>query len=216
MRNPRDRLDIPADPAKNAVNVSMAFDAQARNATMPRPATAHVDEIDAAILEILQRDGRTPFSVIARELGVPESTVRQRCHRILESGLVSIVATGDPLRWGIPVDAIHLVRVEPAAMGAVEDTLSAMPDVRYVGVTLGGSLLVVESLHSSADELHAFLVERVAALPGVKEVDTHQVVRIRKSVWDWRSWLEAEAPATDTTPASSTRNTSLREHEEAS
>lgn len=156
---------------------------------MPRTLEALIDETDAAILEILQRDGRAPFSVMARALGLPESTVRQRCRRILASGLVSIVATGDPLRWGIPVDAIHLVQVEPGRIDPVADALVSMTEVRYVGVTLGGTALLVETLHASSDELHGFLVDRLPALPGVKGVDTHQVVRIRKSVWDWRSWL---------------------------
>lgn len=159
-----------------------------------------LDETDAAILEVLQRDGRAPFSVIARELGLAESTVRQRCNKILDSGLVSIVATGDPLRWGIPIDAVHLVQVEPNRIEAVSDTVSAMPEVRYVGVTLGGAILVVESLHASAADLHDFLVERLNPLPGVKEVNSHQVVRIRKSVWDWRSWM-ASLAARDETPS---------------
>ena len=160
---------------------------------MPRQGNAQIDEVDAAILEILQSDGRASYSAIARTIGVSEGTVRQRCRKLFDTGLVSIVATGDPLRWGIPIDAIHFVRVEPGRIDGVATTLSAMPDVRYVGVTLGGSVLVVESLHPSSDDLHAFLTQRLPALPGVKEVDTHQVVHIRKSVWDWRSWLRSIA-----------------------
>ena len=148
-----------------------------------------IDALDVAILEVLQRDGRTPFSTIARELGLPESTVRQRCKKILGSGFVSIVATGDPLRWGIAIEAIHLVRIDPLRLEEVAAGLTGMPDVRYLGVTLGGNRLIVESLHSSAEELHGFLAQRVPALAGVKEVETHQIVDNRKSVWDWRAWL---------------------------
>jgi Lrp/AsnC family transcriptional regulator, regulator for asnA, asnC and gidA len=163
---------------------------------MPRTLDSTVDDTDIAILEVLQRDGRAPFSVIARELGLPESTVRQRCRKIFDSGLVSIVATGDPLRWGIAVDAIHLVRVEPGRLDAVAEALKVMPEVRYVSITLGGALLIVESLHHSADDLHAFLVHRLPSLAGVKEVDSHQIVDIRSSVWDWRAWLGAGAAQT--------------------
>lgn len=158
-----------------------------------------LDDIDAAILDVLQRDGRTPIAVIAREIGLAESTVRQRCNRIFDAGLVSIVATGDPLRWGIPVDAVHLVQVEPRYTQDVSDAVTEMAEVRYVGVTLGGAVLVVESLHPSADDLHDFLVQRLHTLPGVKEVNSHQVVQIRKSVWDWRSWMTSSER--DPTPA---------------
>ena len=157
---------------------------------MPRIPEIAFDDTDVAILEILQRDGRAPFSVIARQLELPETTVRQRCRRIFDSGLVSIVATGDPLLWGIPVDAIHLVRVDPVHLDATAHALEAMPEVRYVGIALGGGTLIVESLHPSAEDLHVFLVQRVPALTGVKEVNTHQIVEIRTSVWNWRTWLQ--------------------------
>lgn len=52
---------------------------------MQRALDTVIDDTDVAILEILQRDGRASFSAIARTLGVPESTVRQRCRRILDS-----------------------------------------------------------------------------------------------------------------------------------
>ncbi|MDF1524500.1 MAG: AsnC family transcriptional regulator, partial [Trueperaceae bacterium] len=116
---------------------------------MARTLDSMIDATDVAILDILQRDGRTPFSTIARELDLPESTVRQRCKKILDSGLVSIVATGDPLRWGIPVEAIHLVRIDPLSLEAASAGLTVMLEVRYLGVTLGGTVLIVESLHSS-------------------------------------------------------------------
>lgn len=168
---------------------------------MARTLDSMIDATDVAILDVLQRDGRTPYSTIARQLDLAESTVRQRCKKILDSGLVSIVATGDPLRWGIPVEAIHLVRIEPLCLEAAAAGLTAMPDVRYVGVTLGGTVLIVESLHPSAEELHGFLAQRVPAVAGVKEVVTHQIVDNRKSVWDWRAWLSTGKPRPAATPA---------------
>lgn len=160
---------------------------------MPRAWEEAFDDTDLAILEVLQQDGRAPVSTIARRLDLPESTVRARTRKILSSGLIDIVATGDPLRLGIPVDALSLVRVEATEADAVADTLAAMHEVRYVGVTLGGTTLAVESLHPSAEALHAFLARRLPGIPGVKEVHSHQIIDIRKSVWDWQSWLKESA-----------------------
>ncbi len=162
---------------------------------MPHASEDPFDATDLAILTMLQQDGRMPFSVIARELGLPESTVRLRTHRILASGRIAIVATGDPLQLGIPVDAVTLVRVAAPEADAVADALTAMPEVRYVGVALGGTTIVVESLHPDADALHTFLARKLASLPGVKEVDSQQIIENRKSVWDWQSWLAQSAPA---------------------
>ncbi len=148
------------------------------------------DATDVAILGILQRDGRASVSSMARDLGLAESTVRSRTHKILASGLVSIVATGDPLKLGVPVDAISFVRVAPNQADDVADALAQLREIRYVGVTLGATTLVVESLHSDTDALHTFLARTLPAVKGVKEVDSRQIIDIRKSVWDWQSWLK--------------------------
>jgi Lrp/AsnC family transcriptional regulator for asnA, asnC and gidA len=157
----------------------------------PPAANEKLDDIDLAILAILQGDGRASFSAMARELNLPESTVRIRTRKILDSGLVSIVATGDPLKLGIPLDSLLLVHVNPPHASDVADALTAMPEVRYVGVTLGGATIVVESLHQDAHNLHRFLSSKLPGISGVKEVTSFQIVDIRKSVWDWQSWLHA-------------------------
>jgi DNA-binding Lrp family transcriptional regulator len=37
-----------------------------------------MDELDKLILQTLQEDGRTPFTQIARQAGVSETTIRSR------------------------------------------------------------------------------------------------------------------------------------------
>lgn len=162
-----------------------------REVATPPAANENFDDIDLAILAILQSDGRASFSAMARELNLPESTVRIRTRKILGSGLVSIVATGDPLKLGIPLDSLSLVHVNPPYASEVADAITAMPEVRYVGVTLGGATIVVESLHQDAHNLHHFLSSKLPGISGVKEVTAFQIVDIRKSVWDWQSWLDA-------------------------
>ncbi len=152
---------------------------------------ADFDAMDLAIFAILQGDGRASYSAIARKLSLPESTIRSRAQRILSSGLVSIVATGNPLKLGVPLDALSLVHVNSPYASDVADTITKMPEVRYVGVTLGGATIIVESLHQDAHNLHNFLSSKLPSISGVKEVSTFQIVDIKKSVWDWQSWLHA-------------------------
>jgi Lrp/AsnC family transcriptional regulator, regulator for asnA, asnC and gidA len=156
------------------------------------------DETDLAIIAILQSDGRASFSAIARELELPESTIRIRTRKILDSELISITATGNPLKLGIPIDALCLVQIDATQASSVAETLSAMPEVRYVGVTLGGATIILESLHQNAQDFHRFLSSKLAAVSGVKEVTTYQIVEIRKSIWDWQSWLHATYTKEDT------------------
>jgi len=49
--------------------------------TVPHSRKVELDEIDRAILRLLQEDGRMSYSEISRRINVPESTVRARVNR---------------------------------------------------------------------------------------------------------------------------------------
>ncbi|MCB1269340.1 MAG: AsnC family transcriptional regulator, partial [Microthrixaceae bacterium] len=51
-----------------------------------------IDEIDAELIRHLQLDGRRPYTQLAREVGLSEAAVRQRVQRLLEHGVMQIVA----------------------------------------------------------------------------------------------------------------------------
>jgi len=51
-----------------------------------------VDEIDRAIIRLLQRDGRSSNTEIGRALDLTEATIRKRIGRLVSDNLVNIVA----------------------------------------------------------------------------------------------------------------------------
>ena len=75
------------------------------------PVTA-IDETDREILRVLQVDGRTSNTEIARRLGVTETTVRKRLAALLEGDLVQIVAVPTPRLAGLTVSAIIGISVQ--------------------------------------------------------------------------------------------------------
>ena len=50
-----------------------------------------IDQTSRRIIAILQRDGRCPNTVIARELGVSEAAVRARIQALTSSGILQII-----------------------------------------------------------------------------------------------------------------------------
>jgi Lrp/AsnC family transcriptional regulator for asnA, asnC and gidA len=170
---------------------------------VPRRPYQQLDLIDQAIVDALRIDGRRAYRDIARDLGVSESMVRKRCKRLLDGGWMRILAISDPLALGVPVLATTYARVRPAALDAVTDAIARHDAVRYVGIGIGANNLVVESLHASSAELHAFLQEALAH-DDILSSETMQVVKIKKSVWDWEIRTEPEpepASKRDTEPA---------------
>ncbi len=47
-----------------------------------------LDDLDKRIIEILVKDARTPYTDIAKELGISEATVRKRVSKLIKGGII--------------------------------------------------------------------------------------------------------------------------------
>lgn len=124
------------------------------------------------------------YREIARRLDVSESMVRKRSSRLLDSGWMRVLAVTDPLKLGVPFLATTYASISPSALEAVSDALAQNEAVRYLAIGVGSHNLVMESLHSSGQDFHAF-IQRELGREGIIRCETIQVVQIKKSVWDW-------------------------------
>ncbi len=71
-----------------------------------------LDDVSKAIIEQLQEDGRRPYAAIGKAVGLSEAAVRQRVQRLLDAGVMQIVAVTDPLQVGFPRQAMIGIRCE--------------------------------------------------------------------------------------------------------
>lgn len=143
-----------------------------------------LDRVDRRIVDLLRDDGRMPYREIARRIGVSESMVRKRVGRLLEANWMKIQAISDPLQLGVPIVATTYARVRPGQVEEITDRFARHPAVRYVAIGVGSHNVVVESLHANNGDLHEFL-QRELGRPGIVTSETVQVVKIKKSDWDW-------------------------------
>lgn len=153
---------------------------------------ADLDPLDHQIVTLLQEDGRMAFREMARRLSVSEGTIRRRYNAMVRDGFLQVLATGDPAGFGIKVDAITLVKTIPREAETAAKAIAVLEEARFVGLAMGPADIVVESLHSSIDELYRFISQTLPAVPGISSCETIQVVRILKNTWDWQAWLKRE------------------------
>ena len=143
-----------------------------------------LDPTDRKVVDLLRDDGRMPYREIARRLHVSESMVRKRVRRLLAQGWMKIQAISDPLQLGVPIVATTYANVRPGQVEDVTDRIARHPAVRYLAIGVGSHNVVIESLHADNGDLHEFL-QRELGRPGIVASETVQVVKIKKSVWDW-------------------------------
>lgn len=139
-----------------------------------------MDKIDRAILDMLQRDGRKPFTEIAHTLGVSEGTVRNRVSRLVEDRVLHIVGMVDPAALGLQTPAVVGVTVQPARVDDVARAIAEFPEVTYLIMVSGEFDLWVEVQCRDRDHLATFLNDRLLRVPGVVRTQTFITLRTYK------------------------------------
>jgi Lrp/AsnC family transcriptional regulator for asnA, asnC and gidA len=150
----------------------------------PRIQPTPLDETSKRIIEQLQEDGRRPYAAIGKAVGLSEAAVRQRVQRLLDSGVMQIVAVTDPLQVGFARQAMIGIRVE-GDMNLVADRLAEFAEVDYVVVTAGSFDLLVEVVCEDDDHLLDLISQRIRALPGVRSTETFVYLKLRKQLYNW-------------------------------
>jgi Lrp/AsnC family transcriptional regulator for asnA, asnC and gidA len=144
----------------------------------------HLDDADKAIIELLQDDGRMPYTRLAASVGLSEAAVRQRVQRLIDDNVVQIVAVTDPLRIGFHRQAMVGVRTE-GDIRSVADTLAAIPEIDYVVFTSGSFDLLFEIVCEDDEHLLTLLNDKVRSIPGVRSTETFTYLKLHKQTYSW-------------------------------
>ncbi|WP_149201986.1 Lrp/AsnC family transcriptional regulator [Actinotalea subterranea] len=150
----------------------------------PKHAPVNLDAISKAIIEQLQEDGRRPYATIGKAVGLSEAAVRQRVQRLVESGVVQIVAVTDPLQVGFTRQAMIGIKAE-GDLQALADALAQVPEVDYVVITAGAFDILVEVVCEDDEHLLEVLNQQMRTLPGVRATETFVYLKLRKQLYNW-------------------------------
>ena len=148
------------------------------------PAGPALDDINRAIIEELQQDGRRPYAAIAEAVGLSEAAVRQRVQKLRESGVVQIVAVTDPLQVGFRSQAMVGIRIE-GDVRQVADRLAAVDDIDYVVMCAGSFDILVELVCEDENSILDLLNGVIRRIPGVRDTETFMYLKLTKQTYSW-------------------------------
>jgi Lrp/AsnC family transcriptional regulator for asnA, asnC and gidA len=77
------------------------------------------------------------------------------------------------------------IQVEQSVIREVEQALIVMPEVRFLGITLGEYDLMLEAWFKSNDELLHFVTVTLTRIPGIKRTESFQILHLSKYTYDW-------------------------------
>lgn len=143
-----------------------------------------LDDTDAAIIEKLQHHGRRSYADIGKAVGLSEGAVRQRVQRMIDAGVVQIVAVTDPLQLGFTRQAMIGIR-STGDTGILADKLTEIEAIDYVVLTAGSFDVIVEVVCEDDDDLLDLLNTRIRSLPGVLSTETLVYLKLVKQQYNW-------------------------------
>jgi len=134
-----------------------------------------IDDKDFQILRILQKNARTPFLEIAREVGLSGATVHERVRNLTKQEIIQGYTTNINFKQlGYAVTAIVNVTLEHPSIDPekLKEGLLSIPEITEAYNLTGDTDLLLTIKTKSIDNLKDLLTEKVQNLPGVKRLST--------------------------------------------
>ena len=144
------------------------------------------DPVNRRIIARLQEDGRIPYSVIARELGTSEGTVRKRVNQMVAAKVLRIIAVADPVALGNEGYALVAMRLSAGAdPRTVSQRFETFEEVTYILFAAGQYDLVVEVICETHRGLREFLLEHCYGQPDIATVEPMMALALYKNLMKW-------------------------------
>jgi len=143
-----------------------------------------IDPIDKELIRLLQVDGRTPYSKLGPAVGLSQAAARQRVQRLVDRGVMQVVAVTDPTTLGFAVQA--LVALEVAGdVRKVASSLGEWDEIEYVVITAGRYDLFLEVVCVDMAHLLELVNDRIRAIDGVVGSEIFTYLHLVKQTYSW-------------------------------
>ncbi len=130
-----------------------------------------IDDIDLQIIDILRTDARTPYTEIARRLGISEATVRRRIKNLEERGVIAgYTAVVEPAKMGFSTVAMVGINTTPDSFLEVVQKLAELREVKWLATSTGDHMILAEVWARDGRELTEVLSRKVGRIEGIVHV----------------------------------------------
>jgi DNA-binding Lrp family transcriptional regulator len=142
-----------------------------------------MDQIDHALLALLQEDSRRTADKLGEELGLSRSAVTRRIQNLREEGIiekeVAILSEGFRRRRVTAIVNVQMDRHQPQEADQFRRAIRALPEVQlFVMITGASDALLLVSVRDM-DHFNIF-TEQLASMPLVRRYETSFIKRTVK------------------------------------
>lgn len=159
---------------------SFAYVARTELPLKPAPPKQDLDALDLALMRELRNDALRTHSELAAQLATSPTTVRRRLQRLLDEGIIRIVAVADPLALGFTIRASILINVHPRKVDSVAEQLATFPEVHHVLVNTGRYDIIVSADFRQSESLSSFVRGELGRIDGLISHETMMCLKVIK------------------------------------
>jgi Lrp/AsnC family transcriptional regulator for asnA, asnC and gidA len=142
-----------------------------------------LDAFDHQIIAALKEDGRMPFAEIARRLDVSPGMVRERYLRLVDSGILQVVAVTRPTKVGYRMMSLIGIKADGSRLREIAHEVAAFEEVVYLVICTGTYDLLAEVVCRDNEEFLRFLTERLRSVKGIRDTETFVYLDIAKEIY---------------------------------
>jgi len=136
-----------------------------------------IDDIDREIIEILKRNARTPYTTIAKKLGLSEAAIRKRISKLLRQGVIKRFTIEYSLQNEIK--AVVLVKTSPQVpVFKISKEIANLQGVDHV-YEITGEYDVLAVIRASNVLALDSIINSIRNIDGVSGTNTMIILNIR-------------------------------------
>lgn len=147
--------------------------------------------MDMKLIKELEIDGRQSNAELARKTGTSKATARRKLNRLLEEGVIRVVAVADPPALGYKTIATMGINVHPGQVDAVAEKLASYANVRFVIICAGRYDIIVWVMLREPEDLSNFIRNELGKIPGLVHAETMVYLKMKKFSFKYGSTDDA-------------------------
>ncbi|MFO8011121.1 MAG: Lrp/AsnC family transcriptional regulator [Dehalococcoidia bacterium] len=150
-----------------------------------------LDDQDRVLIKQLALDGRQTNTELARKIGTSKATARRKLKRLLDAGIIKVIAVANPQALGYKTVATMGINVRPGQVDSVAEKLSSYDNVHFVIISTGRYDIIAWMMFQEPEALSDFIRSELGNIHGLVSVETMINLKITKASFTYLAGGEA-------------------------
>jgi Lrp/AsnC family transcriptional regulator for asnA, asnC and gidA len=158
-------------------------DKYGKEATVKGSMEVKLDHLDLEILSHLEKDGRKPYTEIARATGVSIGTIHNRVQKMIAQKTLTIIGRINPFHAGLNAFALVYIAVKPPQLiNDVASQIMQYPEAHFIAIIVGDYDIHIDLTCRDNAQLYEITHNRIPKIPGVVDIRVVPIMEIRQWV----------------------------------